>query len=457
MRACWWLILAGGCAFKYDPGDDFFPLVGDPPVLEQQPHVTGSGYLEEVYRAPDGRLWVPEYVYRPPVVTVNLHSLEPRSQTLMLPANALLLAEGVMTAVATDEMQTRYHVELAVPGQAPFLTRDITLPYSQNPPPIARGPGYFLVWDPRFPSRLLYDDGGEDSFDPGDSGWQPWGLDRSGLGRRFILLLGVFDSNVGVYDLAAHAVRRLGPMPMQVIVQLGTLPRFAQLYAFFDDARGQLWMGGDHSYFSDLAAGSWVDLQLATLDMRLLSDGGVLLHDASGTLSAVAAGGARRRVGFVDVLDLKASHELEFVYSRPGYDDYDSGAFGGWLGDQQIIRAGLSERFSADGTRLYWMEDAAKNNSAGDLYSLEIGGGRVRHLARNVKSYSFLPDGRLVAIAHAALDGPWNRAIVIDEARGESRWLGDDLQSLTVVGDQVVGVRRHGDGHTLFLLAVPPR
>jgi len=125
------------------------------------------------------------------------------------------------------------------------------------------------------------------------------------------------------------------------------------------------------------------------------------------------------------------------VYSLDAPITYGNGIGDGWLGGWQFMQRGRRPGFSGDGTRLRWLENAARTDNSGDLSSATIADHQVTHLARNVRTTSELADGRVLAISNAAFKGTQNRLIVIDEASRTARWVVDSARDfLRIPGTQ---------------------
>jgi hypothetical protein len=144
------------------------------------------------------------------------------------------------------------------------------------------------------------------------------------------------------------------------------------------------------------------------------------------TLLAVPFAGGPHRV----VLDRQISKLLAFgpnnqlLYSRDPSDRYIYGEGDGWLGDWRFMERGRLAGFSRDGNRLRWLEHATTFNAAGDLDSALIGGAAIR-LARNVRQFTELGDGRVLAAADRAFRGVQNRIVAVDETAGVAQWVVD--------------------------------
>jgi hypothetical protein len=113
----------------------------------------------------------------------------------------------------------------------------------------------------------------------------------------------------------------------------------------------------------------------------------------------------------------------ELVYSRDPPNRYVGGAGDGWIGETNFMQRGRLVTWSADGTRLRFLEHAATLNTYGDLTSVVSPNGPPVTLGINVHAFDELPDGRVLAIENHVFAGSWNRLVVIDEAAGTKHWV----------------------------------
>jgi hypothetical protein len=339
---------------------------------------------------------------------------------------------------------------------------------------VVRGPGFFAVAaaDPKGtgsdasspPIAIASDDGTEDRIPVGPEAWTV-GPTPAGIpgvvepmfegSARFLLLHGDAGNALGAYDVATHTLRRLGSLPAPVPIDDVNL-RFQPPPSYvYDDVQERVWLCGVEAATVSLVSGEARSLPFGCLDLHHQRGGELLLQAPGGAVYALAAdGSAETPLGTFPPYAIRAAGGRAFVYVR-SLSDEAGDTFTGWVGDTHVVRAGMSPRFSADGQRLYWLEDVALH--AGDLWSFDLATRAARHLVRNVTQFDQLPDGRLVAIANAALDGPFNRAVIVDEQAGESRWLAAGVQRLQVVGDAVVVGRRDELTLTFYRVPVPPR
>lgn len=177
--------------------------------------------------------------------------------------------------------------------------------------------------------------------------------------------------------------------------------------------------------------------------------------DGSGAPAPVPAPGARQ------VLGLTPAGEL--MYSLDPADLYVRGASDGWIGGWRFMARGRLPAFSADGGRLRYLESAATLSGSGDLMSSPAGaghdqGGEAALLARNVRSFAELPDGRLLLSANYAFRGPQNRIVVLDEQARVARWVADEATGyLLLPGAQelLALLTRTGRGSDVVRVSIP--
>lgn len=184
-----------------------------------------------------------------------------------------------------------------------------------------------------------------------------------------------------------------------------------------------------------------VVLDSAPCDPDILRNSGSRIYYKSGAdlRSAAVDGSAPSQVALMGPVGqlFAVSPKWGFVYSLDGPITYGSGIGDGWLGDWKFMQRGRRPGFSGDGTRLRWLENAARSDNSGDLSSATIADRQAGQLARNVRTTSELADGRVLAISNAAFKGTQNRLIVIDEASRTARWVVDSARDfLRIPGTQ---------------------
>jgi hypothetical protein len=272
---------------------------------------------------------------------------------------------------------------------------------------------------------------------------------------RYLLLQGS-DDQVAAYDLQARQLRTLFTLPGRMPPQQPTdsdSPE-SQPPLQYDATQERIWVCGYQSFTVLLTTGERRDFGFSCIDMRYQAGQEVLMQADDGIVYALGTDGSTKdSLGQLPPNGIRGSSGRTLLHTRPGFDDFAGGAFGGWLGNERVIGSGRRARFSADGRRLRWLEEAAENG-VGDLYSLDLQTHQARHLVRNVREFAELPDGRLVAAANAVSEGPWNRIIVIDEEKGETSWLAEGYPQVVVLGNNVIAARHRARWESI-LLPVP--
>lgn len=104
---------------------------------------------------------------------------------------------------------------------------------------------------------------------------------------------------------------------------------------------------------------------------------------------------------------------------------YSNGAGTGFVGSWQFMERGRAARYKRDLSRVFWIEHAALPSGAGDLLTATVPGGTPLRLLRNVRKYTELDDGRLLATANVAFRGVHNRVVLVDTERREQRWVAE--------------------------------
>jgi hypothetical protein len=151
------------------------------------------------------------------------------------------------------------------------------------------------------------------------------------------------------------------------------------------------------------------------------------------------------------------------VYSTDPADRYVNGAGSGFIGGWQFMERGRNIQFSAKGTRVRWLEFAAKPGGVGDLDSAPINGGaggQALHLARNVRRYDEIPDGRVIACANRAFRGIQNRVVAIDEQAQVAQWVAQeaaDYVRIPGTTDLLVDVVSGPSTYDIVRVSVPPK
>jgi hypothetical protein len=148
------------------------------------------------------------------------------------------------------------------------------------------------------------------------------------------------------------------------------------------------------------------------------------------------------------------------LYSTDPIDRYVGGAGDGWLGDWQFMQRGRNVQFSHDNMRVRWLENAAQPAAVGDLLSEVIRQPGTMRLARNVRRYDEVGDGRVLVSADRAFRGTQNRVVIVDEQAAASYWVADasaDYIRIPGTTDILVDVISGPSGYDIVRVPVPPK
>lgn len=151
--------------------------------------------------------------------------------------------------------------------------------------------------------------------------------------------------------------------------------------------------------------------------------GRVLYKREDGIYEVPDLGGALTKVLEPAEQVLAVGPDRRLIYSLDPPLRYGAGIGNGWLGSWQFMNRGRRPTWSSDGSRLRWLENAARSDNTGDLMSAAIPDGQPLLLSRNVFQWSEVAPGRILCISNAEGKGTYNRLILIDEAGGSARWV----------------------------------
>ncbi len=153
------------------------------------------------------------------------------------------------------------------------------------------------------------------------------------------------------------------------------------------------------------------------------------------------------------------------LYSTDPDSRYVHNAGDGWLGSWKFMSRGTDLNVSGNRTQLFWLEGSAQGSAAGELTMVTLPkpltpGGTPRPLARNVRQYTLLGDGRVLCNENYSFPGIFNRLVLVDPARGQAQWLADSANNWTLINhstealvDVVTGAT---SGHDVVRMPVPP-
>ena len=125
-----------------------------------------------------------------------------------------------------------------------------------------------------------------------------------------------------------------------------------------------------------------------------------------------------------------------------------------------MIERGRRPAWSADRSRLRYLEWAARSDGAGDFHSRQLASSEVLRIARNVRSFAELSDGRVVAVSNSVPRGTHNRVIVVDENLHLARWVADSSRDFLLIpgsSDLIAKVVIGQTGWDIRRVPIPPR
>ncbi len=146
------------------------------------------------------------------------------------------------------------------------------------------------------------------------------------------------------------------------------------------------------------------------------------------------------------------------VYSQDTANRYIYGVGDGWIGDWRFMNRGRGVYVNKEKQRVHFLENAAQAGGIGNLCAAPIGGA-VSKEARNVYQFDELDDGRILAAANHAFRGTQNRVILIDEDKGEARWVADQATRYSFIPgstDLLVDIVTGASSADLVRVPLPP-
>jgi hypothetical protein len=432
---CCSVLLLCGCTLEWNGGTPSLPLVGSAPSLSSFDKLnTAPVGRASLMTGPDGVPWVAFCEFwgegsgnRPSdCKRMHLTRLGPADDPAgdeLLTADSFGLHGQMIYALTASGDKTSTQILLHRPGDPTNEDVSFTVPGTQTALFVNDGGAadVFVAWPEAATTTgwtVFRRDKRYTRTIPLPAGLDPTGMKRDGLvlaldqaGDRFIVRTP--DESMTVYSTLDEGVVSLGPRAFNF---------------FFDNAHDAIVTYGD-----DGVRGVGLD---GSMDLPYTAD--VVVDPNSVALSLTDVFYATRAGLWDAPLDRSAPPRLvqpnavraravgphgDVVY---GYDPstlYAGNAGDGWLGDWKFMQRGRFCRFSADGQRLHFLENAATLSVYGDLTTATSPHAPVRTLSLNVHAYDELNDGRLLAIENAIQPGVWNRLVVIDEVAGERRWV----------------------------------
>ena len=174
--------------------------------------------------------------------------------------------------------------------------------------------------------------------------------------------------------------------------------------------------------------------------------------DPGGDISVVFDGPIGQLYGFAP--------DGTIVFSHDPPDRYVQASGDGWLGTQKFMERGGDPTFSADGKRLRWLDHTALPSGVGDLLSAPLTAlGAPLLLARNVRQYNDLGDGRVLVADNQPFVGVQNRVIIVDEITRQASWVaagGRRYRGIPGSTDLLVDVVTGVVGYDIIRVPLPP-
>jgi hypothetical protein len=150
----------------------------------------------------------------------------------------------------------------------------------------------------------------------------------------------------------------------------------------------------------------------------------------------------------------------DVMYTTVPDDMFVNGAGDAWIGGWRFMERGLDAGWSRDGKRVRWLEHAAQPSGVGELFAAPTPGGAAVHLARNVRQFDELDDGRLLADANHAFRGTQNRVVVIDEKKLTQTWVASaahEYEMIPGTNDIMVDVVTGPSTYDIVRVPIPPK
>ncbi len=479
---CGWLaalgaVLSAGCSWIFDDTSPELPLVGDPPVMERYLKLNQKP-ARDAFLVYDGldKPWavIPELPVLPAGIPdgvtlpnlpelIRLVRLDPQEDptlSVTYPSQYLLLTQRSLYIMVTPQLLDPQSKDKSVfltrvrPGQAPELFG----PFPEGTPVLLvssnEQTGVMISQSSKSKAlRVFRMDGSMETRDiPIPDGVDPakpfdkgrYQLDGSGE-RLFV--------QDGKDVLTVYETRAKGGQ-----LSLGKQPRTWGL----DSRQSAFLLCGDAGLTRLPVDGSpamTLDTLPCSLDVfRLTASAGrrVVLYKSGDGLRQVAEDGSSAAEWKMDAIGqlLAIGPAGELLYSTDPSSTYGAGIGSGFLGAQQVMERGRRPAWSADRSRLRYLEWAARSDSAGDFHSRLLVSDEVLRIARNVRSFAELADGRVVAVSNSVPRGTHNRIIVVDENLRSARWVADssrdflfipgssDLLAKVVIGQTGWDIRR---------------
>ncbi len=232
--------------------------------------------------------------------------------------------------------------------------------------------------------------------------------------------------------MSLHATRQASDIDLGPIDLDTNTPPF-----FFDSGRQALWScsrKGLRRIPLNGSAPALIDSRACNPDVLISALGGVFYKSEDAIYKTSNDGGTPTQVlpaPVGQVLALWLNHGI--IYSLDPPLRYGAGIGDGWLNGWKFMNRGRSPSFSSDGRRLRWLENAARSDGTGDLYSASLAERQPRLLAYNVRQFREVAPGKILCISNAAGRGTYNRLILIDEEAQVAHWVVNGAGSFALI------------------------
>lgn len=470
MRSTRWLLpatLLAACSYTFDANAPDIPLVGTPPEMARLPRLNTAPVTGESFtRGADGHLWL---VMTQNDKTWRAVSMHDESQVETIKGDdVFVVGNGLYITKALDAPDAAIQrVQLTIRNVAEQPGHSYTLP--ANGPAILLSGGNddvfcYAAADPTLPGYILQRRDGSFSR---TVKW-PKGIDPSDPFSNAQLQF-FFDTGAGLtfYDRDGDG-RIVGHHTTDDIdIDLGIRPKTW----VWQDENTLVTCGRDGVRkvpVDGKTAETVLDADLCSNKLLWINNGYVYYEVDTFVRKTKLDGSAppEKLYDFSTNRVLRiAPADDTIIYSTDPDTRYVHGAGDGWLKGWKFMTRGSDLTFTGDRTRIYWLESSAQSSGAGELTMVTLPGpampgGTPEPLARNVRDYSILDDGRVLCNDNYAFSGTFNRLILVDPKKKKSQWLADSANhwglfnsNKEAIVDVVTGATA---GHDVVRLPLPP-
>jgi hypothetical protein len=468
-------LVGSSCSYTFDSEAPTLPFIGSVPDTPNLPHLNTAPVSTEIFAlGADNRIWIileqTDKTWRMvPMSGDPTAEILPMTDTdLFVTWRALYItkrdkATGGVTAGAAPDMGVQPPIKLTVRSIAESPGHTFAMPAG---PAVLFSMGQddvfaYLVTDDKLPGYIIQRR--DESFrriipwpkgiDPANPFKNGTFFSDSGAGELF------FDRDADG-RLVAHHTRD------NIDIDLGIRPRFLGFY----DAHTLVTCGADGVRVvttDGFTPERILDNDPCKQQMLNFSNGWVY-YDVGTTMRKAKVDGSSGPQQVFDfgqnrVLLLSAASDT-VLYSTDPVERYVHGAGDGWLSGWRFMERGSAITMSSDRRRIRWLERSAQGSGVGDLTMATLDvpampGGVITTLTRNTRSYSILPDGRILCDENRANNGVWNRIVAIDPLRGHKQWVATSANRFSAIPrseDFIVDVISGATGHDVVRVKIPP-